>query len=264
MGEENSVGLLKKLLSPLAKSDAKPVLAKKAATTTESGTTHRVSSAGIEYRLERVRRHSIGLVITTDGLVIRAPKWTPIYEIDAAIAERQSWIETATAKQQARLSQMAELRDGGHVLFRGKKLPIEVRHGAIDEIAFTDEQCIVTSRTSQFEQKHLDDEIRRIAAAELPKIARDMATAANLPLRAVRLSSARTLWGSCTIDHDVRLNFRLIQLPPALTRHVVAHELAHLVEFNHSKRFWAIVQSLDPGSRLHRRAVKSYSVLLEL
>jgi predicted metal-dependent hydrolase len=258
------VGLLTKLFSPLAKNGVKPVPVKRAATVVESGSTHRVSPAGIAYRLERVRRHSIGLVITTDGLVIRAPKWTPIYEIDAAIAERQTWIETATAKQQARLSQMAELHDGGHVLFRGKKLRIEVSVGELETITLTEDQCVVTSRDGQLDRKRLDEEIRRIAAAELPKIARDMAVAAQLPLRAVRLSSARTLWGSCTIDHDVRLNFRLIQLPAALMRHVVAHELAHLIEFNHSKRFWAIVQSLDPGSRLHRRAVKNFSVLLEL
>jgi predicted metal-dependent hydrolase len=226
--------------------------------------TTRTSSVGIGYRLQRVKRSSIGLVITTDGLLIRAPKWTPIYEIDAAIAERQIWIETATAKQQARLSQMAELHDGGHVLFRGQKLRIEVRPGEIEAVTLTQDQCVVVSRDGRLDRKRLDAEIRRIAAVELPNVAREMALAAALPLRAVRLSSARTLWGSCTIDHDVRLNFRLIQLPPALMRHVVAHELAHLVEFNHSKRFWAIVQSLDAGSRLHRRAVKSYSVLLEL
>ena len=52
----------------------------------------RRSSSGIDYRLQRVRRKSIGLVITTDGLLIRAPNWTPLYEIDAAIVERQAWI----------------------------------------------------------------------------------------------------------------------------------------------------------------------------
>jgi predicted metal-dependent hydrolase len=230
---------------------------------TEKPTT-RTSSVGIGYRLERVKRSSIGLVITADGLLIRAPKWTPIYEIDAAIAERQGWIETATAKQQARLSQLAELRDGGHVLFRGRKLRIEVKLGDIDHISLSEAECVVTSRDGSFDRKRLDDEIKRIAAVELPTVAREMAVAAGLPLRAVRVSKARTLWGSCTIDHDVRLNFRLIQMPIPLMRHVVAHELAHLVEFNHSKRFWAIVQSLDPGSRLHRRAVKSYALLLEL
>jgi predicted metal-dependent hydrolase len=226
--------------------------------------TQRVSASGVPYRLERVRRRSIGLVITTDGLLIRAPKWTPIYEIDAAIAERQTWIESATERQRARLAQLAELRDGGHILFRGNKLRIDVRPGLFEEIDLTERHCIVTSPDGRVNRERLDEEIKRIAKAELPQIARDMAAAASLPLQAVRLSSARTLWGSCTVDGNVRLNFRLIQLPPALMRHVVAHELAHLVEFNHSKQFWTIVDALDPKSKTHRRAVKNYAVLLEL
>jgi predicted metal-dependent hydrolase len=224
----------------------------------------RVSTTGVPYRLERVRRRSIGLVITTDGLVIRAPMWTPIYEIEAAIAERQGWIESATRRQRVRLAQLAEVRDGGHILFRGNKLPIELRHGPFETIDLGEQHCVVCSPTGQVSRLRLDEEIKRIAKAVLPRVAREMADAASLPLRAVRLSTARTLWGSCTIDGNVRLNFRLIQLPSALMRHVIAHELAHLVEFNHSKRFWSIVESLDPASKTHRRAVKNYAVLLEL
>ena len=75
----------------------------------------RRSSSGIDYRLQRVRRKSIGLVITTEGLLIRAPNWTPLYEIDAAIVERQGWIAKALAKQSARREQLAAYRDGGHL-----------------------------------------------------------------------------------------------------------------------------------------------------
>ena len=92
----------------------------------------------------------------------------------------------------------------------------------------------------------------------------EMAARAALPLKSVTLSSARTMWGSCTSEGRVRLNFRLLQLAPELMRHVVAHELAHLVEFNHSKRFWAIVEALDPNTKAHKRAIKGYAVLLEL
>ncbi|MGL4231025.1 MAG: M48 family metallopeptidase [Casimicrobium sp.] len=226
--------------------------------------TTRTSSVGIGYRLERVKRSSIGLVITTSGLLIRAPKWTPIYEIDAAIAERSEWIETAIEKQRSRLAQLAELRDGGHILFRGVRLKIDVHSGLFESLDLTEKQCVFTSADGKINRARLDDEIKRIAKEELPVIAREMADAAGLPLKKVALSSARTLWGSCTIDGNVRLNYRLVQLPPALMRHIVAHELAHLVEFNHSKRFWAIVESLDPHMKKHRRAVKNYAVLLEL
>lgn len=226
--------------------------------------TYRNSQTGVTYRLERVRRRSIGLVITTDGLVIRAPHWTPIYEIDAAIDERRDWVERSLEKQRARLSQLAELKDGGHLLFRGKRLRVEVRDGLFEEIDLSESRCVVTTANGAIDRARLDQELWAIASEELPELAMAMADAASLPLRAVKLSRARTLWGSCTIDGVVRLNFRLVQLPKELMRHVVAHELAHLVEFNHSKRFWKIVESIDAQTKRNRRAVKAYSVLLEL
>ena len=224
----------------------------------------RVSSVGISYRLERARRKSIGLIITTDGLLIRAPNWTPLYEIDAAIAERREWIGKALARQQKRRDQLAEHRDGGHMLFRGKRLKVELRAGLFDSVDLTETRCVLTTATGEFDSTALDAELKRIAELELPTLAQQMAADAGLPLRAVTISSARTMWGSCTADGRVRLNFRLLQLPPELMRHVVAHELAHLVEFNHSQRFWAIVAALDTDAKANKRAIKNYSVLLEL
>lgn len=230
----------------------------------------RISSSGIEYRLERARRKSIGLIITTDGLLIRAPGWTPLYEIDAAIAERQTWIASALARQQARRAQLAQHRDGGHVLFRGNMLKMVLRPGLFEGLDLSETHCIVTTTsgasdsTGAFATAALDEEFKRIAKRELPVLAHRMAVDAGLPLKSVSISSARTMWGSCTSDGRVRLNFRLIQLAPNLMRHVVAHELAHLVEFNHSKRFWTIVEQLDPDTKAHKRAIKGYSVLLEL
>lgn len=224
----------------------------------------RMSSAGIGYRLERARRKSIGLIITTEGLLIRAPNWTPLYEIDAAIVERREWIGKALARQQARREQLAEHRDGGHMLFRGKRLKVELRAGLFESVDLTESRCVLTTASGRFDATALDAELKRVAKLELPALAHAMASEAGLPLRAVSISSARTLWGSCTADGRVRLNFRLLQLPPELMRHVVAHELAHLVEFNHSPRFWAIVAQLDADSNAHKRAIKHYSVLLEL
>ena len=224
----------------------------------------RRSSSGLDYRLQRARRKSIGLIITTKGLLIRAPKWTPLYEIDAAITERNAWIVSALARQTARRSQLAAYRDGGHVLFRGSKLKVEVRQGLFDSIDLTEKHCIVTTFDGTFNADAFDEELKRIASLELPQIARNMATDAGLPLVSEKLSSARTMWGSCTSTGRVRLNFRLLQLAPELMRHVIAHELAHLVEFNHSKRFWAIVEGLDLNTKAHKRAIKGYAVLLEL
>jgi predicted metal-dependent hydrolase len=63
----------------------------------------------------------------------------------------------------------------------------------------------------------------------------------------VTLSHARTQWGVCTAEGAIRLSWRLVHIDPGLADYVVAHEVAHLVELNHSRRFWDVVAGLYPG-----------------
>jgi predicted metal-dependent hydrolase len=71
------------------------------------------------------------------------------------------------------------------------------------------------------------------------------------------LSAARTRWGSCSLKTGVRLNWRLIHFPLPVIDYVVAHELAHLREMNHSHRFWSIVEHLYPDYRAARDELKT-------
>ena len=79
----------------------------------------------------------------------------------------------------------------------------------------------------------------------------------GVPTPVLTLSNARTQWGVCRADGHVRLNWRLIHLPLHLIDYVVAHELAHLREMNHSARFWAVVGRLYPDYALARAELRS-------
>ncbi len=79
----------------------------------------------------------------------------------------------------------------------------------------------------------------------------------------MKLSNARSEWGSCNHRGELRLSWRLAQLPPALADYVIAHEVAHLAELNHSPRFWALVETLYPGHAAARRALDDWTALLE-
>ncbi|RLM52906.1 M48 family peptidase, partial [Halobellus sp. Atlit-31R] len=81
----------------------------------------------------------------------------------------------------------------------------------------------------------------------------------NVSYRAFSLSSAGTRWGSCTIEGNIRLNWRLMHYAPALVDYVVVHELAHLREMNHSPRFWATVGEVYPDYDGARLALKKRS-----
>jgi predicted metal-dependent hydrolase len=84
------------------------------------------------------------------------------------------------------------------------------------------------------------------------------------PLPPLALSAARTRWGSCSVRSGIRLNWRLIHLPPELIDYVIAHETAHLIEMNHSPRFWAVVETLHPDWRTSRQELKRLGAALPL
>jgi predicted metal-dependent hydrolase len=79
----------------------------------------------------------------------------------------------------------------------------------------------------------------------------------NVVPRAVKLSEAKTQWGSCTAQGSVRLHVQLIKLPPRLIDYVVVHELAHLRELNHSAAFWQLVESACPDYTSLRNELKA-------
>ena len=81
----------------------------------------------------------------------------------------------------------------------------------------------------------------------------------GVPTPALTLSNARTQWGVCREGGHVRLNWRLIHLPLRLIDYVVAHELAHLREMNHSARFWAVVGRLYPDYAAARAELRDCS-----
>jgi hypothetical protein len=71
--------------------------------------------------------------------------------------------------------------------------------------------------------------------------------------RRVFVKDQRTRWGSCSVDRNLNFNWRLTMAQPEILDYVVVHELAHLTEMNHSKRFWAIVERWCPDHKVHRR-----------
>jgi hypothetical protein len=88
-----------------------------------------------------------------------------------------------------------------------------------------------------------------------PRVAH-YAARVSLPPPPLKLSNARTQWGVCMSSGRIRLSWRLVHLDPDLADYVVAHEIAHLVELNHSERFWALVEWLYPHWREARERIE--------
>ncbi|MFI4939430.1 MAG: M48 family metallopeptidase [Burkholderiales bacterium] len=219
----------------------------------------------LDYRLIRSKRRSIGFLIDDDGLRITAPKWVTLADIDHAIREKQRWIFNKLNERRERsahrLRPQIQWRDGATLPYLGADITLRTRANHAAGIAYepaTQELtvCLPAEATEQQlkdrVQSWMQLQAKTIFAARLPVYAEKL----DVRYRSFALSSATTQWGSCTADGKIRLNWRLIHFSLPLIDYVIAHELAHLREMNHSPRFWATVQSVFPEFQAAKKALR--------
>jgi predicted metal-dependent hydrolase len=235
------------------------------------GQARRIVLAGqlVDYRLIRARRRTIGMQIGLTGLTVRASRWVTLREIEAALTERATWIVRTIAEWEKRRREVMPRvwRTGAPIVYRGSELALELYPARVRSIAADLFHLRVLHPSPQDERSvaafvggWLKDEALRMLTPHVDELAARVTDRAPL----VQLSNARSEWGSCNHKGEIRLNWRLIQLPQELARYVVAHEVAHLVELNHSKRFWAVVESLFPGHAEAREELGEWTALLEV
>lgn len=101
--------------------------------------------------------------------------------------------------------------------------------------------------------------LRRRARIELPARLRQLAARHGFEPGRVTIRDQRSRWGSCSPSGDISLNWRLILMPDAVRDYVLLHELAHLREHNHSRRFWRLMSRICPTWRDARRWLREHS-----
>jgi len=216
----------------------------------------------VGYRFRRARRRSIGIVIDDGGLRVAAPGHTPIAEVEAFIREKARWVlKKLSDWRAAPKPPVVTWSDGATISLLGQPVRIELVPGRRGIFLRDDRLGIGLAA------RGAPAVVRRHGIAWLKQQARTLFTerlalyAAHLgvPAPALTLSNARTQWGVCREDGRVRLNWRLIHLPLHLIDYVVAHELSHLREMNHSARFWAVVGGLYPDYAAARAELRDCS-----
>jgi len=183
-------------------------------------------------------------VFAPDGSEARItmPSWGRAREAVAFAQERQSWL----ARQLDALPATVEIRPGMLLPFRGDILEIAWRPDAPRRPVLDDGAILLGGPRDALPrrlQRWLESEALRVFALD----AADYAAAAGVALPTVRLTRAARRWGSCAASGAIRLNWRLIMAPETVRRSVVAHEIAHLVHFDHSDRFHAFLARIYDG-----------------
>ena len=213
----------------------------------------------VEYRFQRRRRRTIGLRVNGDGLTVAAPLRAPWREIEGFLRAKAGWILEKLDERAALGSPVTIFGETGEVLpLRGRPATLVVAKGDRAVLQAGDELRVsLPAPHNRGAVRALTLRWLKARALELlaPRVAHYAARVSLAP-PPFSLSNARTQWGVCTAHGRIRLAWRLVHLDPALADYVVAHEVAHLVELNHSKRFWALVEWLYPYWREARERIE--------
>ena len=232
----------------------------------------RLNEHVVGYALKRARRRSIGFIVGPEGLSVNAPKWVGLHDIDVALQEKATWILRKLREQQERAQRLhaakVDWRDGTTIPFLGDSAIIVLDPRTTGAILNTDSTALpgVPHLTLHIGLPHSASaaQIRDAVQSWLQRQARRVFEercqlfTQRLGVRYTRLSlsSAQTRWGSASADGSIRLNWRLIHFALPTIDYVVAHELAHLREMNHSPRFWDVVRSVLPDYEQARGTLK--------
>ena len=214
----------------------------------------------ISYELHRSprRRKSISFRVEDGQLRVLSPARTPLAHVDELVQQRADWIaQRLDAPAPPRLRD--QLKPGGSLPLLGEHIP--VFHGP-HAFKFHDEPFSAAGRHFSLNPYAPDIAeaaeawFRRYARTEIgDRVARWAQQIDVYPAR-IQIRDQKTRWGSASSRGTLSFNWRLIFAPPEILDYVVVHELCHLIQPDHSKQYWQLVESAMPAAQEHRRQLR--------
>ena len=233
--------------------------------------TESIELNGLHINIVRSRRRkTLSLEVGHGGVRARAPQHMPVRVIKKFVVVKQEWIRQHL-ENLPKVVEPLQLKDGSEIMLQGQNYRLRVISGR-DAVKVDSRQQIIIPVTEshlpiqQTVQRKLTKWYRQLALQQLQLTVTDR-LGNMLPGKAVpgiKVRDYKRRWGSCNQRGDLSFNWRIVMAPQTVLEYVAVHEIAHLTEFNHSSRFWRIVEQQMPdwrkqqqwlsdhGSRLYR------------
>ena len=209
-------------------------------------------------RTARRRRDAFTIRPEDGSLVVLAPLRVTDAEIVRIVERNRSIVERLRRKfeENSERRRVVSFTEGSEFPFLGKPYRL---HFTRRVLTFED-GFYVPAGDEKSIRAHLETLYRHLAAELLDRKVRRTAERFHLTFRRIRIGGASGRWGSCSRDGSLNFSWRLILWPEPVVDYVVVHELAHLLELNHSDRFWRQVERMCPDYRKFDRCVKSIRI----
>jgi predicted metal-dependent hydrolase len=216
-------------------------------------------------KIIRSRRRTIALEVTpTATVIVRAPIRTSTEYIEEVIQKKSSWILRKMDEVKRRpLSPHHEYAEGELFLFLGRSYPLHFVENRSITIERSDRLNVSRTLIPDI-RNQLKYWYREEARKELHARCMWFSLKTGHVPATIRITDARQRWGSCTLKGGLSFSWRLIQAPPEIVDYVVVHELVHIDQPDHSKKFWAKVRKIMPEYERRRNWLKDNEWLLKI
>ena len=196
------------------------------------------------------KRKSVGIQVLPNAHVkVSVPTFFPKFMVSHILKEKEDWIRAA---QQRMLAKQASTLTDGYYLYLGKEYQLALRPGQKELVSISENNISVATPNKKFVKTYLTSWYKQEARRIISQRVSHYAKIVGLDFKSVAITSAETRWGSCSSNKTLNFNWKLIMAPLAVIDYVVAHELAHLTEMNHSRDFWETVRKMYPLYREYR------------
>jgi predicted metal-dependent hydrolase len=222
----------------------------------------------LSYQIVRSpKRRKLTITVERDrSVIVHAPKETSDCEIQRLVDSKRQWIlakvQHPQKYQTRRHPPGKEVVNGESAPYLGKDYRIEITETASGKIEFSDLFLVPEARQAKRREVLRDWYIAR-AKEEIPARAQQHARQLGVNFTATKIVDTSYRWGSCTVNGNINFNWRLIKAPMFVIDYVIVHELAHLMEPNHTSRFWGIVRAKTPTMEKAKAWLKEHGQVLE-
>jgi predicted metal-dependent hydrolase len=232
-------------------------------------------------KIIRSRRKTIALVVQADGsVIVRAPQRVTNRQIAEIIEEKAQWIRSRQEQLQARpKAEVHQFASGEQFWYLGSACRLTVTQGRQNRLEYSGWAFKLTvippsplhlaDGKAEKERRTLGQALftawyRQQARQVLGERVSSLAQQYGFSYRQVKITSARTRWGSCSSSGTLSFPWRLVMAPLAVIDYVVIHELVHTLAKGHGAEFWGRVQALAPEYKQHVGWLKENGGMLEL
>lgn len=205
-------------------------------------------------RIIRSQRKTIALVIEPDGrLIVRAPYLVSDREIQRLVNSKEAWIVRKRKEilVQPNLKPPRTFADGERFWYLGETYPLKIVDDLNPPLHLSRKFYLSRSALPHASETFKEWYCQR-TREQVTRRVEHLSEGLNLKYRRIRITSARTRWGSCSSRGNLNFTLRLAMAPPKAIDYVVVHEMAHLLVPNHSKAFWKQVEKIMPDYRDQR------------